>query len=121
MNKFIGLALIGFFIYFCSQFFSDGFTPTNQYYAQLIISGLGGVGVLFSEFSYLIKMPALPSFNCKKEKSVLPPSSLEQEDFRCLIHLRNRMLETKNKKGLELINEINSVIFDINQENNVKQ
>lgn len=135
MNKLIGLAAALFGIasfiypYVNAQLVVDG-----RYTARTWIAIIGGLAILGYEYRHLVNLKKITekiknNKENKKEDPVLikekdkmnGPSENEQRDFECLIHLRNRLVETGNDEGFELIKSLNSVMFDLHKKEKINE
>lgn len=104
-----GLGLTGY-----SQFFSDGNT-LNELIRNGLLSLAGAGGLFYNNFSYL------KSFVVSNDAGkVFKPKDFENEDFRCLIHLRNRVAAVNDSEGLETCAKLNDILFSLHQRNKVQ-
>lgn len=55
-----------------------------------------------------------------KSQKVFSPEDFEEQDFRCLIHLRNRVTEANCPEGIETCEKLNSIIFSLHARERVK-
>lgn len=54
------------------------------------------------------------------EDAALTPSELEEKDYACLVHLRNRFQLANSKEGLEVVKQLNDLIFSLSLETQPK-
>jgi len=83
----------------------DGFDFTTRWYAQTIISGLGGLYIMIPEVKRILSslgdnIPSPPDYSEKYQK-----------DFECLSYLRDRCIESESKEGLDLVIQLNTILF----------
>lgn len=81
--------------------------------------GTGGLGyILYSNFS---KITSLFSKGETKSPSarVFMPEDFEEQDFRCLVHLRNRVTEADSQEGIDACEKLNGIVFALHTKERV--
>ena len=114
MNNIIGFGLLFCFIALLGYaYISPDFVLDPKFYLQAIVSGLGGASILLVEHFKRI----LGWFK-KSEHGISPPCfAYSEKDFQALEYLKNRLKETESKKGLEIVVELNTILFSLDMEN----
>lgn len=108
MNKFVWiglLALSGLSLGY--WFFTKEFNPDLMWWGRTVVAGVAGAGGLGYEL--------LKGKLNKGSEQVFRPKSFEQQDFDCLIHLRNRVTEANDQAGIETVQKLNSIIFALHR------
>lgn len=106
MESLIGLGMLLFCAWNGFQASTvDGFDFTTRWYAQTIISGLGGLYIMIPKIKSILSSlgsggPSLPDYSDKYQK-----------DFECLSYLRDRCVENGSKEGLDLVIQLNTILF----------
>lgn len=110
MQNLIGMALLGFaaFLGYRGDF-------NAQIYAQMLVGGLGGGYLLVSENLEKLKGLFTMFWNKKVSKIEEIAIPLAQDksvrDFQCLNYLRDRCLEVNSPEALDMIVQINTILF----------
>ncbi len=98
-------------------FLTENFVFTNKYIAQLVISGLGAAYILTTNATKLL--PKIkPDMNKDKNKddddievNLHDIEDKELMDYRVLLYLKKRAKEIQSDKALELVIELNNLLF----------
>lgn len=103
---------------------TDPDMDTNlKYWVQTLGATGGGLGVLIANYWTEIKswIPFLgkktEALKVEPESAALLPTSLEDRDYECIVHLRNRFTVAGSKEGLELTKKVNDLLFTISIDN----
>lgn len=91
----------------------DGFDFTMRWYAQTIISGLGGLYIIIPKIqnvlsSLNIRGTSLPDHTTINDHI---DSDKYRKDFECLVYLRDRCIENGSKEGLDFVVQLNTILF----------
>ena len=110
MNNTIGFGLLACFTALLGYaYISPDFVLDPKFYLQAIVSGLGGAGILLVEHFQRI----LGWFR-RSEQDVSPHCfAYSEKDFQALEYLKNRLKETESKRGLEILVELNTILFSL--------
>lgn len=113
-----GIGMLLFFLWSASQGLSPDFEQTSKWYAQLGISGAGGLYILLPYLKNFDINNVLKFFKTRDSgtDSTVPPDQnsfvdKSKRDFECLIYLRDRCGECGCKDGVELVNQLNTLLF----------
>jgi|688.fasta_scaffold232717_3 hypothetical protein len=118
MDIIIGLIMLLVFIGMGAYaFLTENFVFTNKYIAQLVISGLGAAYILTTNATKLL--PKIkPDMNKDKNKddddievNLHDIEDKELMDYRVLLYLKKRAKEIQSDKALELVIELNNLLF----------
>ena len=120
LSALIGLVMLGYAGYQYNHWYTTPeFTPDVVFLVKSIGGALLGViGLAIPGYDY-VKWFKMPGFNFKAadKDARMSPKMIEKHDFDCLVHLRNRVIESGDEEGIKLISELNSVIFNIHTRN----
>ena len=109
MNNFIGVGLLIYCVsMFACSYNIEGFSPNIKFVLQAAISGLGGLSLLLYQNFNAIRRLFSASSN-KNGGSSKKESRLQ--DFQALSYLRERIKGAGSAKGLEILIELNSIMF----------
>ena len=101
----IGIVMLLFFCWNGFQAVSvDMFEYTTRWYLQMLISGLGGLGLIFP----VVYKKLQPS----KTTAVVKESNCSTVDYEHLVHLREVMISRGNVDGARLVSQINTILFE---------
>jgi len=120
MNNAIGLGLLLYCAVFCG--YSLGvkeFIPEPRFYLQSLVSGLGGLSVLiYNNFS----MCSRAWLRIKEwYNSINPNNPLKDKrmkDHEVMAYLKTKMKNMKSERGMELLIELNTIIFAYDEDKN---
>lgn len=103
----VATALSGYGGYMLTTSPLDGPWENSAKFIAALVGGI--VYLLYSNKDYLT------SFAVKRPQSaqVFVPEDFEEQDFKSLIHLRNRVASANSKEGLETCAKLNDIIFSL--------
>jgi hypothetical protein len=127
MNNAIGLGLLLYCALFCgySLWVKDGaenFVPDQRFYLRLLMSGFGGLSVLiYSNFSMISSVWARMKEWGSSVNPIqpTPPNPLKEKmmkDHEVLAYLKQRIKKMDNERGMELLIELNTLLFSYDEE-----
>lgn len=121
-----GALLYGIYSLYIGQTNPD--VDTNlKYWVQTLGATGGGAGVLVANYWDLIKAGFSKLFGgaantepakVEPKSEALLPTALEDRDYECIVHLRNRFTKAGSAEGLELTKKVNDLIFTITIDQN---
>jgi hypothetical protein len=109
MNNFIGVGLLIYCVSTLAYSYNiDGFSPNVKFILQAAISGFGGLSLLiYHNLDSLRRLFSTPwNINKKGRKE-----ASRLRDFQALSYLRERIKGAGSAKGLEILIELNSIMF----------
>ena len=121
MNNTIGLGLLLYCAVFCgySLWVKENFVPDPRFYLQSLVSGLGGLSVLiYSNFSMCSDIWSRMKEWCSSVSSTNPLKDKIMKDHEVLAYLKAKMKKMKSERGMELLIELNTIIFAYDEEDN---
>ena len=121
MNNAIGLGLLLYCAVFCGYSFwvKENFVLDPRFYLQSLVSGLGGLSVLiYSNFSMCSDIWSRLKEWCSSVSSTNPLKDKIMKDHEVLAYLKDKMKKMKSERGMELLIELNTIIFAYDEEEN---
>lgn len=100
-----GLGMTGY-----AQYFADGNT-LNELVRNLLLAVFGGGGLVYNNASWVTSLVA-PKPK-KFGEQIFKPEHFESEDFKCLVHLRNRVTAANDADGIVTCAKLNDIIFNL--------
>lgn len=110
----IAVALVGYGAYMVNEL-PEGYTVTDA--SKFITAIVGGLGYLVYTNGSTIKNWFV---NRKPSDRVFSPADYEEQDFKCLIHLRNRVTEAGSVEGVQTCAKLNEIIFSLHAAEKMK-
>lgn len=122
MDNIIGVCLLTFALIVTRSIFNNSSDPLiAKKYIQLAISGFGGLVVLYgankdrvNNLKTLLLSKIKKDTETKQEENTM--DKLDETkgllDFKALTYLKSRALEIKSQECLELVNKINTILFN---------
>jgi hypothetical protein len=114
MDIFVGIAMLVYCIGGLAYGSLYGFD--QRLMTQIGVSGVGSVLILFSYAVNWIKNFKLPQIKLpKKSKEKMNDISIDEQsvtDFKCLHYLKHRAEEIESKEMLDLVIQLNTLLFN---------
>lgn len=118
MDSLIGLIMLLFCVWNGFQGYSvEGFDYNARWYAQTIISGVGGLYIMFPKIKHIFNSfvngnnEDNPEMDDSHKSNPDLQRCIEQKDFECLSYIRDRCIEEGLKEGVELSVQLNTLLF----------
>jgi len=86
----------------------EGFAPNIKFILQSVISGLGGLSLLLYQNLSSLRLLFSTPWNINKKRR---KEASRLHDFQALSYLRERIKGSGSAKGLEILIELNSIMF----------
>ena len=121
MNNAIGLGLLLYCAVFCGYSFwvKENFVLDPRFYLQSLVSGLGGLSVLiYTNFSMCSKVWSHIKEWYSSVNPINPLKDKIMKDHEVLAYLKAKMKKMKSERGMELLIELNTIIFAYDEEEN---
>jgi len=121
MNNAIGLGLLLYCAVFCGYSFwvKENFVLDPRFYLQSLVSGLGGLSVLiYTNFSMCSKVWSHIKEWYSSVNPINPLKDKIMKDHEVLAYLKAKMKKMKSERGMELLIELNTIIFAYDEEDN---
>ena len=114
MDIFVGIAMLVYCIGGLAYGSLYGFD--QRLMTQIGVSGVGSVLILFSYAANWIKNFKLPQIKLpKKSEEKMNDISIDEQsvtDFKCLHYLKHRAEEIESKEMLDLVIQLNTLLFN---------
>ena len=114
MDIFVGIAMLVYCIGGLAYGSLYGFD--QRLMTQIGVSGVGSVLILFSYATNWIKNFKLPQIKLpKKSEEKMNDISIDEQsvtDFKCLHYLKHRAEEIESKEMLDLVIQLNTLLFN---------
>ena len=121
MNNAIGLGLLLYCAVFCGYSFwvKENFVLDPRFYLQSLVSGLGGLSVLiYTNFSMCSNVWSRMKEWYSSVNPINPLKDKIMKDHEVLAYLKDKMKKMKSERGMELLIELNTIIFAYDEEEN---
>ena len=121
MNNAIGLGLLLYCAVFCGYSFwvKENFVLDPRFYLQSLVSGLGGLSVLiYTNFSMCSKVWSHIKEWYSSVNPINPLKDKIMKDHEVLAYLKAKMKKMKSERGMELLIELNTIIFAYDEDKN---